>query len=70
MQKIAHLPAIIVQGRYDAICLPEMAYDLRQCWSNSLLWMIPDGGHSASNPSVGSALGAATDLFAEKIINQ
>jgi proline iminopeptidase len=70
MERIAHLPAIIVQGRYDAICLHEMAYSLHQSWSNSLLWMIPDGGHSASNPSVGVALAAATDLFAEKIINQ
>ncbi len=69
MEKIAHLPAIIIQGRYDAICLPEMAYSLHQNWPNSMLWMIPDGGHSAANPSVARALVAATDLFAEKILN-
>lgn len=69
MGKIAHLPAIIVQGRYDSICPPEMAYSLYQNWQNSTLWMIPDGGHSAADPSVAKALVAATDLFVEKILN-
>jgi proline iminopeptidase len=69
MHKIAHLPAILVHGRYDAICLPENAYSLYQHWPNSMLWMIPDGGHhSSANPSVAKALVAATDLFAEKIL--
>lgn len=69
MEKIAHLPAIIVHGRYDAICQPEMAYSLHQNWSNSMLWMIPDGGHSSSDPSIAKALVAATDLFATEILH-
>ena len=28
MDKISHLPAIIVHGRWDAICLPEMAHSV------------------------------------------
>ncbi len=67
MQRIAHLPAIIVHGRWDAICLPEMAYSLYQSWNNSQLWMIPDGGHSPSDPSIAAALVTATDSFAEEI---
>lgn len=63
---ISHLPAIIVQGRYDAICLPSMAYQLHQNWLQSTLWMIPDGGHSANDPSIAAALVAATDFFAGK----
>ncbi len=70
MPKIAHLPCIIVQGRWDAICPPDMAYLLYQNWKNSQLWMIPNGGHSASDPSVGGALASATDLFAEELIRQ
>ena len=65
MQRIAHLPAIIVQGRWDAICLPDMAYELHQSWKNSTLWMIPDGGHLANDPTIATALVAATEEFAE-----
>jgi len=70
MDKIAHLPAIMVHGRYDAICLPENAYSLHKAWTNSMLWMIPDGGHSPSDQSMGRALVAATDLFAEKLLSK
>lgn len=69
MDQIAHLPAILVHGRYDAICLPELAYSLYKSWPNSMLWMIPDGGHSASDPAIAKALAAATDLFAKRIRN-
>jgi proline iminopeptidase len=67
MEKITHLPAIIVNGRWDAICLPEMAYSLYKSWSNSQLWFIPDGGHSTSDSSIAGALVTATDIFAEAI---
>lgn len=46
MQRIAHLPAIIVQGRYDVVCPPEIAYSLYENWTGSNLWIIPNGGHS------------------------
>lgn len=61
MERIAHLPALIVQGRWDAICLPEMAYTLHKHWENSLLWMVVNGGHSANDPPIGAALATATD---------
>lgn len=67
MDKIADLPAIIVQGRYDAICLPEMAYLVHKNWSNSMLWMLPDSGHSSRDPAMAKALVAATDLIIDKI---
>ncbi len=69
MHKIAHLPAILVQGRYDTICPPHMAFSLYQNWPASTLWMIPNGGHTAAEPSMAKALAAATDLFAEKILH-
>lgn len=65
MSQIGHLPAIIVQGRWDAICLPTMAYSLYQHWPNSALWMVPDGGHSVVDLGIARALSCATDLFAE-----
>lgn len=70
MQRIAHIPSIIIHGRWDASCLPEAAYHLHKNWKNSTLWMIPDGGHSASDPAITQALTKATDLFiAELILN-
>lgn len=67
MKRIAHLPAIIIHGRWDAIDLPEMAYSLYQSWNNSKLWMITQGGHSANDPAIAAALGTATDIFAKEI---
>jgi proline iminopeptidase len=64
MHLIEHLPAIIVHGSGDLICLPEMATLLHQKWKNSHLWMIPSGGHSAINdPAIASAVAASTDTF-------
>lgn len=63
MDKIGHLPSIIVHGRWDAICLPENAYTLHKNWPNSSLWMIPDGGHSAADPAISRGLLQATEAF-------
>jgi len=67
MHTMAHLPAVIIHGRWDAIDLPEMAYALHKNWANSTLWMITEGGHSANDPAIAKALATATDFFAERI---
>ncbi|MBE3026567.1 prolyl aminopeptidase [Janthinobacterium sp. BJB1] len=64
MGRIAHLPAVIVQGRYDAICPPLSAYRLHQAWPGSQLEMIPDAGHGALEHGIASALVRATGRFA------
>lgn len=66
MEKIAHLPSVIIHGRWDAICLPQMAYVLHQKWNNSVLWFVPDGGHSANESAISQALANTADLFKEK----
>ncbi|CDG85760.1 prolyl aminopeptidase [Janthinobacterium agaricidamnosum] len=63
MPAIAHLPAVIVQGRYDAICPPLSAYRLHQAWPGSRLKMIPDAGHGALETGIATALVAATEQF-------
>lgn len=63
MGRIAHLPAVIVQGRYDAICPPLSAYRLQQAWPGSQLEMIPDAGHGALEHGIASALVRATERF-------
>lgn len=66
MQAIGHIPAIIVQGRWDAITPPEMAFLLYKQWPKSVLWLMTQGGHSDKNPAIGAALAKATDTFADK----
>ena len=61
--RINHLPALIVQGRYDVICPPLSAHRLHQAWPGSRLRMIPDAGHGALESGNAHALVAATEQF-------
>jgi proline iminopeptidase len=61
MPKIAHLPAEIVQGRYDMICPPESAFALASAWPRARLTIVPDAGHSALEPGIRTALLSAVD---------
>ena len=61
--RIAHLPAVIVQGRYDVICPPLSAYRLHQAWPGAVLKMIPDAGHGALELGIARALVTATEQF-------
>lgn len=63
--KLESIPGIIVHGRYDMVCPVENAWQLHQSWPMSDLQIIPDAGHSASEPGTVNALILATDHFAE-----
>ena len=54
--KIAHIPAVIVQGRYDMICPPISAAKLAQGWQMAVLKIIPMAGHALSEPGISEAL--------------
>ncbi|MGW8389793.1 prolyl aminopeptidase [Pseudoduganella sp. HUAS MS19] len=65
--RIAHLPAVIVQGRYDVICPPVSAWRLQQAWgANAVMKMIPDAGHGAMEQGVSRALVNATEQFRQQ----
>ncbi len=61
--RIAHLPALIVQGRYDVICPPLTAWQLHQAWPGSRLTMVADAGHGAMEDGIAQALVQATEQF-------
>jgi len=63
--KIRHIPAVIVQGRYDVVCPLMSAWELHRAWPEADLKIIPDAGHSALEPGTRSALVEATDRFAK-----
>ena len=61
--KINKIPGVIVHGRYDVICPLDNAWQLHKVWPESKLEIIPDAGHSASEPGIVDALIRATDSF-------
>ncbi|NRA60429.1 MAG: prolyl aminopeptidase [Psychrobium sp.] len=61
IDKISHLSAIIVHGRYDMVCKLEGSQLLSKEWPNSQLQIIPGAGHSSSEPAVIDALIQACD---------
>jgi len=65
--RIAGIPGVIVQGRYDLICPMESAWALHRVWPGAQLQVIPDAGHSACEPGTCRALVEATDRFAERM---
>jgi len=61
---IRHIPGVIVQGRYDVVCPMKSAWELHKAWSEAEFVVIPDAGHSVSEPGIKDALIRATDRFA------
>lgn len=63
VDRIRHLPAVIVQGRYDVVCPPLSATRLHQAWPEASFHLIDDAGHAATEPGIAAALISATDQF-------
>ncbi|MBB05221.1 MAG: prolyl aminopeptidase [Pseudooceanicola sp.] len=64
MDKIADIPGVIVQGRYDMICPPATAYTLAARWPHGELQIIGDAGHALSEPGISAELVRATNRIA------
>ncbi|MFC6840032.1 prolyl aminopeptidase [Xanthomonas theicola] len=62
--KIADIPGVIVQGRYDVVCPLQSAWDLHKAWPKAALEISPSAGHSAFEAENLDALVRATDAFA------
>lgn len=60
---IRHIPAVIVQGRYDVVCPMESAWALHRAWPEADLKIVGDAGHSAMEPGITHELVEATDRF-------
>ncbi|MGW4481284.1 prolyl aminopeptidase [Rhodococcus triatomae] len=60
---IAHIPAVIVQGRYDVVCPVTTAWALHRAWPSARLHIVDDAGHAAAEPGITDRLIEATDAF-------
>ncbi|MBO9448066.1 prolyl aminopeptidase [Ruegeria sp. R14_0] len=67
MDRIAHIPGHIVQGRYDMICPPQAAWNLAQLWPNVELKMVRQAGHALSEPGISAELVRIMDRVAEGV---
>ncbi|MBY8975023.1 prolyl aminopeptidase [Rhodobacteraceae bacterium NNCM2] len=56
MPKIAHIPGVIVQGRYDMICPPATALRVARAWPNAEVNIVGDAGHALSERGITEAL--------------
>lgn len=52
INKLKKIPCTIVQGRYDMICPVVTAEKLHKAWPEADYIIVPDGGHSAMDPSI------------------
>jgi proline iminopeptidase len=62
--RLANIPTVIVQGRYDMCTPPMTAWALAEAMPHAELKMIPDAGHAFTEPGILDALIEATDRFA------
>jgi proline iminopeptidase len=56
VRKIRRIPGVIVQGRYDVVCPIRSAWDLHRAWPEARLVIVPNAGHSMTEPGIRSAL--------------
>jgi len=63
VSRIRHIPAVIVQGRYDVVCPMVTAWELWRRWPEAEFKLVPDAGHAASESGTTSFLVEATDRF-------
>jgi proline iminopeptidase len=64
--RIRHIPAVIVQGRYDVVCPIRTAWDLHRAWPEADFRVVTDAGHSALEPGITHELVTATNRFARR----
>ncbi|MGI4748475.1 MAG: prolyl aminopeptidase [Janthinobacterium lividum] len=65
--RIAHLPGVIVQGRYDVATPARTAWELHRAWPAAEFHLIEDAGHATTEPGIMTALLDATDAFASRL---
>jgi len=67
VERVRHVPAVIVQGRYDAVCPIVTADDLHRAWPEAEYVVVPDAGHSAWEPGICTELVKATERFKNRV---
>jgi proline iminopeptidase len=64
--RLAGIPGVIVQGRYDVATPAVTAWELHKSWPGSEFVIVSDAGHAVSEPGIVHHLIEATDRFADR----
>jgi proline iminopeptidase len=67
IDRIRHLPAVIVQGLMDPVCPPQTAEALHRAWPEAQWVALADAGHSGMAPAMASACMAALASVADQV---
>jgi proline iminopeptidase len=65
--RLKPIPGVIVHGRYDMVCPVQNAWELQHAWPEAKLEIIPDAGHSATEPGIAQALVHATNELGARL---
>ena len=65
--KLAGIPGIIVQGRYDLLCPPGTSHALAAVWRDAEIRIVEGAGHTLYDPGVRNAVMRAIADMAGKI---
>ena len=65
--RIAHIPAVVVHGRYDVVTPMKNAWDLHRAWPTAKLTIVPDAGHAMTEPGITHEIISATQAFASAV---
>ena len=65
--KLAGIPGVIVQGRYDLLCPPKTSHALAKVWREAEIRIVEGAGHTLYDPGVRDAVMKAIADMASKI---
>lgn len=65
VERIRHIPAFAVHGRYDIVCAVKNLVDLANAWPELDTAISPDSGHSSHEAGITRELVAATNRIVE-----
>ena len=61
--RIRHIPATIVQGRYDVVTPVRTAFELAAAWPEAELRIVDDAGHAMSEPGITDEIVSAGERY-------
>jgi proline iminopeptidase len=63
IDRIRHIPGVIVHGRHDVVTPMKNACDLAEAWPEADLRIVENAGHAAGEPGIAAQLVEATRRF-------
>lgn len=66
LDRIAHIPCVIIHGRYDVVAMPRISWELHRAWPRSELFIVPRSGHMSSEPEMARVITKTMDKLADR----